>query len=611
MKFGSKFFDILFKRRILFISAVKAILLTTLSIRIWWLQVKENQKYYTLAEGNRIDVRFLLPDRGRIITHDLIPIADVKPRFNLVLIPYRVKNLDETLKKISKLTEISPSKIEEIKKNNRHLNRYAVFVIKTFDNWAEASKITDYLYQLPGIDLVIALMRYYPQGYAFSHITGYVGSVNKTEQTADTDHILRIPNMKIGKHGIEKISDKILRGQAGIVEVEVNNIGIVSKELSRHEAIAGKDVHLTLHHDLHMKATENLINESGSTCVINVRNGAILAMASTPGYDPNLFIDGISHDNWNKLRLDEKAPLNNKAITGLYPAGSTFKMITLIAALEAGAVTPQDKFYCPGHFYLGNTRVHCWQRHGHGYMNGVNAIKHSCDVYFYEVALRTGAEKISEVAMRYGLGDITGISLPYEKSGLIPNPIWKEKRYGQKWTKGDTVNMAIGQGSILITPLQLAVMSARLATDTMVKPVLFQSDITNVPFATIPNLNTEFTAITRQGMYDVVNGAGGTARLSAIKSIYGQSAGKTGTAQVRRITMAERRRGVIRNDQLEWKFRDHALYVAFAPFDNPLFAVATVVAHGGSGSGVAAPKARDALNHAFEIYGNDYGIKQK
>ena len=373
--------------------------------------------------------------------------------------------------------------------------------------------------------------------------------------------------------------------------------------------MSGSDIHLTLHHDLHIKATQSLDGESGATCVINVRNGAILAMASTPGYDPNLFIDGISHDNWNMLRLDEKAPMNNKAITGMYPAGSTFKMVTLIAALESGAVTPKDSFYCPGHFNLGNTRVHCWQRRGHGRMNGVAAIKNSCDVYFYEAALRTGAEKIAEVSRRYGLGEMTGINLPYEQKGLIPDPTWKQQRYGQSWTKGDTVNMSIGQGSVLITPIQLAVMSARLATDKMVKPILFQSDISDKPFDDIPNINTEFSALARMGMYEVINSMGGTARLSAIKPTYGFSAGKTGTAQVRRITMAERRRGVIRNDQLPWKFRDHALYVAFAPFDNPLFAVATVVAHGGSGSGVAAPKARDALNHAFEIYGNDYGIK--
>ena len=609
MKFGDKFFSDIFKRRVFFISGVKAVLLMLLGIRVWWLQVKESEKYYTLAEGNRIDIRFLLPSRGRIITHDLVPIADTKPRFNLVLVPYRIKNLDKTLKKLSQYIEIEPEKLKEIKNNNKYLNRFSIFYIKTFNTWQEANKITNYLYELPGIDLIVELTRNYPQGEVFSHVTGYIGKVNKKEQEADSDDVLRIPNMKIGKHGIEKISDKTLRGKAGIVQVEVNNIGIVSKELSREEPRLGDDVHLTLHHDLHIKASENLKGESGATCIINVRNGAVLAMASTPGYDPNLFIDGISTDNWNKLRLDEMAPMNNKAITGLYPAGSTFKMLTLIAALESGGMTPKDRVFCPGHYYLGNRRFHCWKRGGHGSMNGIDAIKNSCDVYFYEASLRAGAEKIAEIARRYGLGHITGIDLPYEQAGTIPDPTWKLQRYGQKWEKWETLNMSIGQGTVLITPLQLAVMAARLATDRIVKPILFQSDISNTPFEPIPNIHTELTELARKGMYEVVNGMGGTARASAIKPIYGQSAGKTGTAQVRRITMAERARGVLRNEQLPWKFRDHALYVAFAPFDNPLFAVSTVVAHGGSGSGVAAPKARDALNHAFEIYGNDYGIK--
>lgn len=608
MNFGEKFFSTLFKRRIIFISVVKGILLTSLGVRLWWLQVKESEKYYSLAEGNRIDVRFLLPGRGRIVTHDLVPIADVRPRFNLVLVPYRIKNLDETLKSLNRITPISLEKIEDIKKNNTHLNRYAVYVIKSFDKWSDVASISNYLYSLPGIDLTVELMRHYPNGIEFSHLTGYIGSVNKAEQAQDDDHVLRIPNMKIGKHGIEKVSDKKLRGKAGAVEVEVNHIGRVRQELSRTEPVPGFDTNLTIHHGIHMKATESLAGESGATCLINVRNGAVVALASTPGYDPNLFIDGISHDNWNKLRLDEMTPMNNKAITGLYPPGSTFKMITLIAALESGKVDLKDKSYCRGFFYLGNTRVHCWQRHGHGAVNGLDAIKHSCDIFFYEASLKIGAAKIAEVARRYGLGNLSGVPLPYESSGLIPDPQWKNERYGKPWTKGDTVNMSIGQGSVLVTPFQLAVMTARLATDKMVIPTLFQSEISDKPFEPLPHVNPEFSALARQGMFEVVNGAGGTARASAILPRYGFSAGKTGTAQVRRITAAERRRGVISNDQLPWKFRDHALYVAFAPFDNPLFAIATVVAHGGGGSKVAAPKAKVTLDHALEIYGAEYGI---
>jgi len=606
MKFGDKNFIKTFKRRVIFISALKGFLCAILGIRLWWLQVKENDKYYNLAEGNRVDIRFLLPGRGRIVTQDLVPIANIKPRFNLVLIPYRIQDVDKTLSRLKQLTDISPDKITELKKSNRHLNRYTMFTIKSFDTWHDASHIVDHLYQLPGIDLVVELMRYYPDGPVFSHITGYIGAVSKKEQAADPDHILRIANMKIGKHGIEKTYDKTLRGQSGHVKLEVNNRGIVRQELSRTDPISGQDIQLTLNYELQKKATEDLEGESGATCLINIKNGAVLTMASTPGYDPNLFIDGISHANWNALRLNEKAPMNNKAITGQYPAGSTFKMITLIAALEAGVITPKDKFFCSGHFKLGNSKIHCWRRGGHGYMDGVDALKNSCDVYFYEISLKTGAKKIAEVARRYGLGVDTGISLPYEKSGLIPSPSWKKDRYNRDWTKGDTVNMSIGQGSVLITPLQLAVMTARIASDRMVKPILHEADLTNNPFDPLPEFDLLATNIARQGMYEVVNGHGGTARSSRIQSAYGYSAGKTGTAQVRRITMAERRRGVISNYNLPWKFRDHALYVAFAPFNDPLFAVATVVAHGSSGSKSAAPKARNALNHAFNIYGTKH-----
>jgi penicillin-binding protein 2 len=300
--------------------------------------------------------------------------------------------------------------------------------------------------------------------------------------------------------------------------------------------------------------------------------------------------------------------MNNKAITGQYPAGSTFKMITLIAGIESGIIKKEDSFYCSGHLTLGNSRIHCWKRGGHGYMNAVNALKNSCDVYFYEIALKVGAEKIHEVAIRYGLGTPTDILLPYEQKGLIPSPKWKKQKYNNEWTRGDTVNMSIGQGSVLVTPLQLAVMTARLATNREVKPILLQSELNKQDFNLLPIINQDATNLAREGMYQVVNGIGGTALSSAINPKYGKSAGKTGTAQVRRITLTERKRGVIGNDQLPWKYRDHALYVAYAPFDNPLFAVATVVEHGSSGSKTAAPKARDALNHALEIYGKDYGI---
>ena len=584
------------------LGAAKACLFTVLGVRIWWLQIKEREKYYDLAEGNRIDIRFLLPSRGRILTEDFVPVANVIPKFEIVLIPYRVKELEPTLEKLSKITHIPQEKIEELKKRNKHLYRYAFVPIKTITDWDEAIIISQQLYSLAAIDMHVISERIYTDAETFCHITGYVGSVNKQDQKNDPASILRIPGMKIGKQGIEKNQDLQLRGQAGALRIEVNHLGRVQKELSRKDPVSGSDLHLTVNSILQKTALEGLKGQSGATVLMNVKNGAVLAMASSPTYDPNLFINGISHVDWDILRNNDRAPMNNKAIIGQYPPGSTFKMITLLAGLEAGVITPEEKIFCGGHYALGTSKFHCWKYAGHGPVNAVESLKVSCDVYYYELSQRVGIQKIAEVAKRYGLDQRTDIELPYEKSGLIPTPEWKKKRFGKSWLKGDSIISSIGQGSVLTTPLQLAVMTARLATDKMVMPNLIQNN--EIPtFEAMPKTNKEFTDIIRQGMFDVVNTTGGTAPSGKIQAEFGLAAGKTGTAQVRRISARERKRGVLKNEELAWKYRDHALYVGFAPFDDPIFAVATVIEHGGSGSKVAAPIATDALRKAFEIYG--------
>ena len=589
------------------LGSAKAVLFSVLGVRIWWLQIKENKKYYDLAEGNRVDVRFLLPSRGRILTEDFIPVANVIPKFEIVLIPYRVKKLEPTLEKLSKITEIAEEKIKELKELNRHLYRYAFVPIKTITDWDEAMLISQQLYSLFGIDMHVISERIYPHAHEFCHITGYIGSVNKQDQAKDPSSILRIPGMKIGKQGVEKQNDLVLRGKAGALRMEVNHLGRVQKEISRKSPVSGTDLHLTINSELQKNAIENLKDQSGATVILNVKNGAVLAMASSPTYDPNLFINGISYKDWNILRNNERTPMNNKAIIGQYPPGSTFKMITLLAGLETGLITPEEKIYCGGHYTLGTSKFHCWKRGGHGHVNAKESLKYSCDVYFYELSQRVGIEKIAEVARRYGLDRTTDIELPYEKSGLIPDPAWKQKRFGKSWLKGDSIISSIGQGSVLTTPLQLAVMTARLATDNLVVPSIIQKDV--MPqFKPMPDTNKEYTDIIRQGMFDVVNLSGGTAPSGKIQKEYGFSAGKTGTAQVRRISVRERKRGVLKNEQLAWKYRDHALYVGFAPFDNPLYAVATIVEHGGSGSKVAAPIATKTLRKTLDLYGLEENV---
>ncbi len=602
MGYGLKEFTKRFSRRMIVLGSVKGVLGVTLGVRMYQLQIRNGEKFFELAEGNRIDVRYILPIRGRIVTSDNIPVADNKPKFSLDLVPYRVQSLDETLKILQEIIPIDQKKLDEIHNLNKRINRAATVPIKEFtDDWQTLSRLSAHLHSLHGMDINVTSLRDYPYPEMMSGITGYVGSVNKKEQTESDNPILHAPNMKIGKNGVEKTANERLIGLPGENKLEVNHIGSVIRELERKEPSQGEDVRLTINFELQKTAFEKLGEESGAVTVMNVRDGAVMCMASTPGYNPNKFINGISFKDWAELRDNEKAPMNNKAITGMYPPGSTFKMITALAALESGAIDEKTRIYCPGHFNLGNARFHCWKYSGHGSVNVTRAIMQSCDVFFYEVALRAGIEKIMEVARKFGLGSPTGVELIYEKSGLMPDPAWKKERYGQSWVKGDTVNCAIGQGSVLTTPLQLAVMAARLATGTAVLPRILQSDIPAKPYEKI-DVSPKNLGLVQQGMFEVVNAPGGTALGARLDSLFAKMAGKTGTAQVRRITAAERARGVFKNEQLPWKFRDHALFVGFAPHDNPIFAASAVVEHGSAGSKVAAPMVKAALDKMLEIH---------
>ena len=602
MGYGFKEFKSRFSRRVFFLSSVKLGLGGVLGARMYQLQILNGEKYFALAEGNRIDLRYLPPGRGRILTADGVPVADNKPNFSLVLVPYRVRSLEETLRVLQDIIPIEPEKIEEIRKLNKRINRFTVMPVKEFPgDWDTLTKLSTHLHELPGMDIVVNSLREYPHPPLFSNITGYVASVNKREQAASDSVLLRIPGMKIGKNGVEKTTNDRLIGQAGEIKLEVNSVGHVIRELDRKEPVQGEDIKLSVNFEVQKAAFEKLGDESGAVTVMNVRDGSVVCMASTPGYDPNKFVDGISHKDWNALRDNEKAPMNNKAITGMYPPGSTFKMMTALAALEAGVIDEKTRIYCPGHFNLGRARFHCWKYSGHGSVNVIQAIMKSCDVFFYEIALMVGIEKIAETARKFGLGERSGIELVYEKSGIMPTPNWKRSLYGKPWVKGDTVISAIGQGSVLATPLQLAIMTARIATGKAITPAIIpnQGTLPNFPDLTV---SPENLALIRQGMFDVVNTPGGTALRSRLEPEHGKMAGKTGTAQVRRITAAERARGVIKNEQLPWKYRDHALFVGFAPFDNPIFAASAVVEHGSAGSRVAAPMVKAALDKTLELY---------
>jgi penicillin-binding protein 2 len=444
-----------------------------------------------------------------------------------------------------------------------------------------------------------------------------VSSVNEREQTGDP--LLELPGFRIGKQGAEKQYDLQLRGAAGTSHLEVNALGRVIRELRREEGKPGRDLVLTLDSALQNFTHERLKGErSASAVVLDVRNGDVLALASSPGYDPNIFNTGLTQKTWNSLVHNPLSPLTNKAIAGQYAPGSTFKMMVALAGLEAG-ISPETTTYCPGFMRLGKGRFHCWKRQGHGRVNMYEGIKYSCDVFFYDLARKIGIDRIAEMANRFGLGAPVEIDLPGERGGTIPTRAWKRANYGEAWQGGETLVSAIGQGFVLATPLQLAVMVARIANGGYaVKPRMTRPPAPSAePAAAAPEPGTgaggegdgvtaasEFPSldiseahmrVIHKAMDLVTNSRRGTAYRARIKEEGWEMAGKTGTSQVRRITMAERAAGITKNEDLPWRRRDHALFVSFAPVDRPRYACAVVVEHGGGGSKVAAPIARDIL----------------
>jgi penicillin-binding protein 2 len=418
--------------------------------------------------------------------------------------------------------------------------------------------------------------------------------------------LLQIPRFQIGKLGVEARMESDLRGKAGTRRIEVNATGRVMRELNRKEGDAGKNVEITIDQKLQNYVLARLGEDSAAAMVIDVQTGDILASASAPSFDPNLFVRGISGPDYRALTEDDHRPLADKAVQGAYPPGSTFKMVTALAALEAGVISPDETVYCRGFTELGNRRFHCWKRAGHGHMDLVEGLEQSCDVYFYEIAQRAGIENISAMARRLGIGEKFDLPMSAISEGLAPDKAWKVRKYGKDWLIGDTFNSGIGQGFVLASPLQLAVMSARLATGRAVMPRLIRTiDGNDLALAEPPEigLNENHLRAVRKGMFQVANSRRGTAYGSRIVDDTMRMAGKTGTSQVRNISAAERARGVTSNDDLPWERRDHALFVSFAPFDDPKIAVSVVVEHGGGGSTAAAPIARDivlqALNDGF------------
>lgn len=586
-----------FSRRAAVLAAGQSLLFGVLASRIYYLQVLESEQYKVRADRNRISLRLLPPRRGRVLDRSGVPLAANRQNFQVVLIPERAEDLPATLDALSYLIPISSTRYSAIIREATTRRGFVPIVVADNLSWDAFARVNVNSPDLRGIQPMAGETRDYPHGSLLAHVLGYVGvpSGDDIRRGANTDPLLKLPGFKVGKSGVEQIHDRTLRGKAGTRRVEVNAYDRVIRELDRNESESGGDVVLTIDVELQKVATAALTGHTGAVVCMDAQRGDILAMASTPGFDPNAFNIGLSDRQWRELVDNPKKPLINKAVTGLYPAGSTIKPIVGLAALKAG-IGAAEEFYCPGYMQLGNQRFHCWRRGGHGHMNLRDGIKHSCDVYFYEAAKRIGIDAIAQMASRFGLGQTPGLGFPSEKAGVFPTPDWKHERIGKPWVGGETLIAAIGQGYVQTTPLQLAVMTARLANGgKAVLPRLYNpaQEPTEIESLQIPKAHLNLVL---DGMSAVVNERRGTAYELREDSADRKFAGKTGTAQVRRISRRERLQGGVRkNEDLPWEQRDHALFVGFAPVDTPRYAVSVIVEHGGSGSKVAGPIARDVL----------------
>ena len=585
-------------RRAAMLGAGQLGLFTLLAGRMYYLQVVESDQYRMLADDNRINLRLLPPPRSRILDRFGVELAGNDRNYRVVLIPEQTDDVEMTLARLSELIEIPDGERLRILRDAGRRRGFVPVSVAENLTWDQFARVNVASPDLPGIQPEASERRSYPHGSAFAHVVGYVAPVSEEELTDDP--VLQLPGFRIGKSGVEKSRDLELRGTAGNSRVEVNAYGRVIRELARRDGESGREVHLTVDAALQHFAIARMGEESGACVVIDIHGGELLALVSSPAFEPNAFNLGHSRAAWQALVDDPRKPLIDKAISGQYPPGSTFKMVVAQAALEAGVIGFGHRVYCRGHLDLGDHRFHCWKRGGHGHMRLKAAIAQSCDVYFYDIAKRVGVDRIASMARRFGFGEALGMEIGGEQPGMIPDRDWKLAVTGVPWQQGETFNVGIGQGFVLATPLQLCVMAARLASGTAVAPRLIRqpgaadSGVGFAPLGLSPQVLREI----RKAMHAVCNNSHGTAYASRIEDPGMALAGKTGTSQVRRISRADRLAGRVRNEDRPWRERDHAIFVAFAPSHAPRYAISVVVEHGGSGSKAAAPIARDVLRYA-------------
>ena len=589
-RFTSAHQSLVFSRRMLLVGGAQVAIVGALITRLGYLAIAQNEHYTLLSENNRVQLIPVPPRRGWIIDRNGKPIAINRSSFRVDLIPQQIEDIPRTVETLTRLLELSPDDVERIGRDLAHSRGFQPVSVAENVPYEKYAAVSVHLPELPGVAASRGFARFYPGGSTVGQLIGYVGTANAKEyEKEDKNPLLIIPGFKIGKEGLEQALDMTLRGQPGGQRVEVTARGKLIRELEAKPDRSGGTVQLTIDTDLHQYAARRIGDQSAAVVVIDVTNGDILAMPSMPSFDPNNFTDGISRNEWKMLSGSDHLPLVDKTLASLYPSGSTIKPSTAMALLNAG-IDRHQIVNCTGAFQLGNHTFHCDRRHGPVDMDA--AVVHSCDVYFYSMCLRVGVAKLAPMIRSMGFGEKFDLPFDDQRYGTVPDADWMMRKYHRKWQGYDTVNMSIGQGMVLINPLQLAVMASRLATGKRVIPRLLK----NRPVAPQVQLavDEDHLKFIHKAMWGVVDH--GTAAGAKLPLIGIQMAGKTGTAQTHNLSASER--GNYTSGT--WRLRDHSLFMGFAPFDNPRYAAATIVEHGGFGAAVAAPLIRDTLLYLFD-----------
>ena len=579
--------DFTFTRRAVFVGGVQAAIGLTVAARMSYIAVADNEKYELLAESNRVNLTIIPPRRGWFVDRYGKPIATNRADFRVDIIPDRLVQKDETVRTLAELLTLSTDDVDRIHRELKNAQGFQPVQVAAGLDYERFAAVSVRLPDLPGVSPRQGYSRFYPSGAAVGHLIGYVGTVSAEEYQKSKKPLLITPGFKVGKDGLEKTLEDRLQGEPGAKRTEVTARGKIIRDLATRPDIPGKPVQLTIDIDLHNYAARRLGQESGSVVVFDCLTGDILTMASMPCYDPNSFSDGIGRVEWKMLNSDDHIPMLNKALQGLYPPGSTLKPVAGLAMLRQG-IDPDETVVCNGGYRLGNRVFKCLGRHGA--VNMRTAIMKSCNTYFYAMGHRIGYDNIAPVGRELGLGQEFSLPFPSQRYGTVPDSAWKMRKYDQKWTESDTLNAVIGQGYIIASPFQLAVMAARISSGLNVQPeILLKKRVAPKPLS----FPTEHLDVVRDGMNLVVNGAG-TAVRSKLQLENITMAGKTGTAQVRRIAGAQR------GQSGAWKYRDHGLFVCFAPVAAPRYAASVVIEHGMGGARAAAPIAKDVLTFLYD-----------